>query len=103
MNNTDQPLVSILTPVYNGEAYLRECIESVLRQTYRNWEYIIVNNRSEDATLAIAEEYARRDPRIRIHTNSEFVSSLANNNIALPQLSHANSLCKLLHTDYLLS
>jgi glycosyltransferase involved in cell wall biosynthesis len=40
----DQPLVSILTPVYNGEAFLVECIESVLSQTYRNWEYVIVNN-----------------------------------------------------------
>jgi glycosyltransferase involved in cell wall biosynthesis len=99
MNNTDQPLVSILTPVYNGEAYLRECIESVLRQTYRNWEYIIVNNRSEDATLAIAEEYALRDPRIRIHTNSEFVSSLANHNIAFRQMSPASQFCKIVHAD----
>jgi glycosyltransferase involved in cell wall biosynthesis len=99
MNNTDQPLVSILTPVYNGEAYLRECIESVLRQTYQNWEYIIVNNRSQDATLAIAEEYARRDPRIRVHTNNEFVSAIANHNIAFQQMSPASRFCKLVHAD----
>ena len=99
MSNTDQPLVSILTPVYNGEAYLRECIESVLRQTYRNWEYIIVNNRSEDATLAIAEEYARRDPRIRVLTNKEVVGQITNHNIAVRQMSPASRFCKMVHAD----
>jgi glycosyltransferase involved in cell wall biosynthesis len=99
MNKIDQPLVSILTPVYNGETYLRECIESILRQTYQNWEYIIVNNRSEDATLAIAEEYARRDPRIRVHTNNEFVGAIANHNIAFQQMSPASRFCKVVHAD----
>ena len=83
MTNNQQPLVSIITPVYNGDAYLRECIESVLRQTYHNWEYIIVNNRSEDATLAIAEEYASSVSRgFRVITNKEFVGQVANQNIA---------------------
>jgi glycosyltransferase involved in cell wall biosynthesis len=49
------PLVSILTPVYNGEKYLAECIRSVLAQTYQNWEYTIVNNCSTDKTLEIAK------------------------------------------------
>jgi glycosyltransferase involved in cell wall biosynthesis len=39
-----EPLVSVVTPVYNGEIYLRECIESVLNQTYTHWDYTIVNN-----------------------------------------------------------
>ena len=99
MGNSDQPLVSILTPVHNGETYLRECIESVLRQTYRNWEYIIVNNQSTDATLAIAEEYARRDPRIRVHSNHEFVDAIANHNIAFQQMSTASRYCKMVHAD----
>jgi glycosyltransferase involved in cell wall biosynthesis len=99
MKSISQPLVSVLTPVYNGETYLRECIESVLRQTYQNWEYIIVNNRSEDATLAIAEGYAHRDPRIRIHTNSEFVSAIANHNVAFQQMSPASRFCKIVHAD----
>ena len=46
-----QPLVSVVTPVYNGQAYLAECIESVLAQSYSNWQYTVVNNCSTDATL----------------------------------------------------
>ena len=99
MSKTEQPLVSILTPVYNGEPYLRECIESVLRQTYQNWEYIIVDNRSEDASLAIAEEYARRDPRIRVLTNKEVVGQITNHNIALRQMSPVSRFCKMVHAD----
>ncbi|MGN6463049.1 MAG: glycosyltransferase family 2 protein [Pseudolabrys sp.] len=56
MNQQQEPLVSLVTPVYNGETYLRDCIESALSQTYKNFEYIIINNCSNDGTLAIAEE-----------------------------------------------
>jgi glycosyltransferase involved in cell wall biosynthesis len=76
------PLVAILTPVYNGAEYLRDCIESVLRQTYRNWVYFIVNNCSTDSTLRIAEEYAASDARIRVSTNAAFVSMPQNFNNA---------------------
>jgi glycosyltransferase involved in cell wall biosynthesis len=50
-----QPLVSVVTPVYNGAEYLRQCIESVLAQSYENWDYLIVNNCSKDRTLEIAQ------------------------------------------------
>ena len=73
MTSTSVPFVSIVTPVYNGAAYLADCIESVLAQTYTNWEYIIVDNRSTDSTPDIASAYARRDPRIRVHTNETFL------------------------------
>jgi len=56
------PLVSIMTPVYNAEAFLREAIESVLAQTYPAWELIIVDDGSTDGSRALAESYA--DPRI---------------------------------------
>jgi len=44
VNLQEQPLVSVVTPVYNGEKYLAECVESVLAQTYQNWELICVND-----------------------------------------------------------
>ena len=71
MDATLQPLVSIVTPVYNGAQYLPECIESILAQTYQNWDYTIINNCSTDETMDIARRYAARDSRIRIHENRE--------------------------------
>jgi glycosyltransferase involved in cell wall biosynthesis len=94
-----QPLVSVLTPVYNGEKYLAECIESVLAQTYQNWEYVIVNNCSTDRTLEIAADYAKRDKRIRIHNNKTFVGCDANGNIAFQQIASASKYCKVVHAD----
>jgi glycosyltransferase involved in cell wall biosynthesis len=88
-----QPLVSVLTPVYNGQKYLVECVESVLAQTYQNWEYVIVNNCSSDQT------YADRDKRIRIHNNSEFVGCDQNGNIAFRQISIDSKYCKVVHAD----
>jgi glycosyltransferase involved in cell wall biosynthesis len=94
-----QPLVSVLTPVYNGQKYLAECIESILAQTYQNWEYVIVNNCSTDHTPEIAQTYADRDKRIHIHSNSEFVSCDQNGNIALRQISSNSKYCKVVHAD----
>ncbi|HWG97207.1 MAG TPA: glycosyltransferase, partial [Nitrospira sp.] len=59
--NAHDPLVSIVTPVYNGEKYLAECIESILAQTFPRWDYTIVNNCSTDRSLEIAECYAQKD------------------------------------------
>jgi glycosyltransferase involved in cell wall biosynthesis len=99
MISDSPPLVSVLTPVYNGEKYLVECIESVLAQTYENWEYVIVNNSSKDRTLAIAQEYANRDSRIRVHNNATFVSMMENHNIAVQQMSPTSKYCKMVHAD----
>jgi glycosyltransferase involved in cell wall biosynthesis len=99
MKPESQPLVSVVTPVYNGEKYLAECIESVLAQTYQNWEYCVVNNCSTDRTLEIAETYANKDKRIRIHNNSEFVGSGQNGNIAFRQISSNSKYCKVVHAD----
>src|SRR5919197_1394474 len=99
MNVQIQPLVSVVTPVYNGEKYLAECIESVLVQTYQNWEYIIVNNCSTDRSLEIAQTYAQHDARIRIYNNREFVTVIQNHNIAFRQISPQSFCCKILHAD----
>lgn len=94
-----QPLVSVITPVYNGEEFLAECIESVLAQAYPNWDYTIVNNCSTDRTLEIAQAYAAKDPRIRVHSNEQFASILQNHNIALRQISRHSKYCKVLFAD----
>lgn len=95
----DEPLVSIVTPVYNGEKHLAECIESVLAQTYSNWEYIIVNNCSTDHTLEIAMRYAGVDPRIKIHNNAVFLSIYDNLNNTMRQIAPASKYCKPVHAD----
>jgi glycosyltransferase involved in cell wall biosynthesis len=93
------PLVSVVTPVFNGEPYLRECIESVLAQTHTNWDYTIVNNCSTDGTRDIAEEYVRRDSRIRLHNNTVFQRQMANFNIAIRQVSPHSKYCKMVLAD----
>ncbi len=95
----NKPLVSVLTPVYNHGAFLSEAIESVLRQPYDHWEYVIVNNCSTDETLAIAESYARADSRIRVVTNDEFVDGITNHNNAVRQISPESRYCKIVSAD----
>lgn len=102
MKSVNQALVTVLTPVYNGEKYLSECIESVLTQTYNNWEYIIINNCSTDKTLEIAQIYAEEDRRIRIHNNKQFLSAIENHNHAFRLIGKYSSYCKVLHADDLL-
>lgn len=60
------PLISVIIPVYNVEKYLRECLESVINQTYKNLEIICVNDCSPDSSPEILEEYAKKDRRIII-------------------------------------
>lgn len=99
MSPANEPFVSIVTPVYNGEAYLRECIESVLAQTYSNWEYLILNNCSTDGTLKIAEEHSRRDRRIRIQSNDSLLPIIANHNRAFGLISPESKYCKVVSAD----
>jgi len=64
----ENPLVSIISPTYNHEKHIADCIKSVLNQTYQNWEMIIIDDGSTDGTFAIAEEYAVNDHRIQAYT-----------------------------------
>jgi glycosyltransferase involved in cell wall biosynthesis len=95
----EQPPVSVITPVYNGEEFLSECIESVLAQSYQNWDYTIVNNCSTDRTLDIAQSYAARDPRIRVSNNKEFLPIIQNHNNAIRQISPESKYCKVVLAD----
>lgn len=64
MNNP--PLISIITPVYNVERYLPQCIESIIAQTLKDWELILVDDGSKDGSGAICDKYAAKDSRIRV-------------------------------------
>lgn len=63
-----QPLVSIISPTYNHAKFISDCVESVLAQTYTNWEMLIIDDGSTDNTFAIASEYAEKDNRIKAFT-----------------------------------
>jgi glycosyltransferase involved in cell wall biosynthesis len=99
LNANNYPLVSVITPVYNTEKYLAECIQSVLRQTYSNWEYIILNNKSTDRSLEIAESYAKSDSRIRVITNQQHLTLMENLNLAFRYIADDSKYCKVIHAD----
>ena len=64
-------LISIVLPVYNGAKYLRESIDSVISQTYTNWELLILDDCSTDDTAKIANEYVEKDERIHYFLNEK--------------------------------
>ncbi len=99
MKTASQPLVSIVTPVYNEAEYLSECIESILAQTYQNWDFTIIDNCSTDGSLEVARRYAAKDRRIRIHENQEFLQAIPNHNVALRQISPESKYCKVVLGD----
>lgn len=99
MSIHNQPLVSIVTPAHNEELYIGECIESVLAQTYSNWQCILVNNCSTDRTLEIAQKYAEKDPRIRVVNSDVLLPAVANFNRALRLISPDSKYCKMVLAD----
>lgn len=78
-----QPLISIIIPVYNGEKYLRPCIDSILHQTYQHWELLLIDDGSPDSSGAICDEYAS-DPRISVvHKENGGQASARNQGVAM--------------------
>lgn len=74
-----EPKISIIVPVYNGEKYLNECIESILNQDYHNIELLLVDDGSTDHSGQICDEYAKKDKRIKvIHQSNAGVSAARN-------------------------
>lgn len=93
------PRVSVVTPFYNTARFLRECIESVLRQDFRDFEYVLVDNCSTDGGGEIAAEYAERDPRIRLLRQPTHLSQVDNYNSALTAISVESTYCKVVQAD----
>ena len=76
----DQPLVSVIIPVYKVEAFLPRCLDSILKQSYRELEIICVNDGSPDNCLSILETYAEKDSRIKVIDQKNQGVSAARNN-----------------------
>jgi glycosyltransferase involved in cell wall biosynthesis len=73
-----KPTISICIPTYNGARYLRECLDSVLAQTFSNFEVLIVDDKSSDETVTIAQEYAKGDQRFKIIQNEKNLGLVTN-------------------------
>ncbi|MDR0501547.1 MAG: glycosyltransferase, partial [Coriobacteriales bacterium] len=77
-NSKSEPAITVLVPIYNVEKYLRQCLNSLLAQTFTDFEVICINDGSTDGSSAIANEFAQSDSRFRcIHkTNSGYGASM---------------------------
>lgn len=80
MRNESPPFLSIIVPVYNAETYLKDCIESILYQDYKDFELILVNDGSNDSSLKICEGYEQKDSRIRVFSQENRGSIAARKN-----------------------
>ncbi len=81
------PLVSICIPIYNGELYLRECLDSACSQDYLNVEIIIVDDQSTDNSIAIVNEYIQKDKRIKLFINEKNLGLVGNWNACINKSS----------------
>lgn len=94
-----KPVVSVVTPVFNGGRYLAECIESVAAQSFVNLEHVIVDNASTDDTRTVAAHYAARDNRVRVIECGKHVPIIANWNRALGFMSPESNYVWVLPAD----
>lgn len=76
--STGTPTISVITPVYNNAKYMPEALDSILNQTFGDFEYILINDGSTDNSLEVLHDYARKDPRIRVSSreNRGYISAL---------------------------
>ena len=79
MEISEAPLISVIVPVYNVELYLRKCLDSIVGQSYRDIEILIIDDGSTDGSGSICDEYAEKDERIRVfHSENRGLSSARN-------------------------
>lgn len=94
------PRVSLAMPVYNGENFIREAIDSILAQDFTDFELIITDNASTDATEEICRDYASRDARVRYHRNEKNLGAAPNYNLGY-ELARGTYLKWCPHDDYM--
>lgn len=83
-NFTNQPDISVIVPMYNVEQFLPRCVESIINQTHKNIEIILVDDESPDRSGEIAEEYAAKDSRIKvIHQKNKWLGGARNSGIKI--------------------
>ena len=76
----DKPIISIIIPVYNSEKYLKQCIDSIIGQTFLQFEVIAVDDGSKDNSLDILREFSQKDKRIKVYTQQNLFAGVARNN-----------------------
>ena len=81
----EQPLVSIIVPIYNAQDHIARCVESIRRQTYRNLEILLLNDGSQDVSLEVCKMYANVDPRIVLIDKANS-GVAATRNMGLPRM-----------------
>lgn len=81
----DQPLVSIITPAHNSAAYISATINSVLEQSYSNWELLVADDCSTDNTISLVQEYCQQDERIKLIVLASNLGPASSRNQALQQ------------------
>ena len=94
----NMPLISLIVPVYNVRPYIRQCLDSVTRQTYSNLEILVIDDGSTDGCSSLCDEYASKDDRIIVfHTTNQGLS--AARNIGLDHISNASEFVAFLDSD----
>ena len=83
---TNTHIISVIVPVYNAEKTLRRCVDSILAQTFEDFELILINDGSKDQSGDICDEYAAKDPRVKtVHKTNGGVSSARNAGLCIAQ------------------
>lgn len=99
MKNKNDLTVAIGVPVYNGGKYLYECLDSILKQTFLDWECVVVDNQSTDDSFEIAKQFAEKDQRFTVIKNKDFVPLVDNWNNAFLNANLNAKYYKLLQAD----
>ena len=103
LNNDIENLISVFTPIYNTKDKLKRTYKSLYEQTYDNWEWVIVNDSTDNETIIIAEDIAKNDPRVKVFDFKQKTKGLIGEaKYRACSLSRGNYLVELDHDDYLL-